>query len=62
MKWLIMGPLLALCISAAVYGYAARLSHPELTETELLLRFWWVWLVVIGSAWGALAAEKAYRK
>lgn len=47
-------------IAASVLGVIIlRFSHLELTEGELLVRFWWVWiLLVIGDILAALTLRK----
>ena len=41
---IIIGSLFAL---AAITGVYVRFSHPDLTETQLFIDFWYVWLCMV---------------
>jgi uncharacterized membrane protein YkvI len=30
-----------------VCGVVVRFAHPALTETQLFLRYWWLWLITV---------------
>lgn len=48
----IVGTLLA--VGGLVYSYVFRFQNPELTQTELMMRMWWVYVVVLVGGVGAL--------
>lgn len=48
--------LVVVLIAFVVCGGVVRFSHPELTETQLLLRYWYIW-----TATGAVALCVAVR-
>ena len=35
-------------------GIYVRFSHPELTETQLFIEFWYVWMLMIATVFVAL--------
>lgn len=40
---------IAMCfMSMIAILFAVRLSHPEMTETQLLVSFWYIWIIVFG--------------
>ena len=38
---------LGVLICALLVSLALRILNPEMTEMQLLLEFWWVWLIIL---------------
>ena len=54
---IVIGSLFAL---AALTGVYVRFANPELTETQLLIDFWYVWLCMVMAVIAAATLLRKY--
>ena len=50
----------SLFVLAAITGVYVRFAHPDLTETQLLIDFWYVWLCIVMAVMAVAILLKRY--
>ena len=60
MRLFAWGLLVVGAVAAAIAAIVTRLSNPALTETQLLIQFWWLYVPIVAVAMIAALVVRRY--